>query len=163
MLTALCISFNDTDISAATPTNITMVDDRTNLKIFYSNKNSFVGDLVSLANQKQLYELDYKDNFSKVIYINSSFDTSKVKCIKPVTSNTLYSVATYDDIETELFFYSKTQYCIDTNFFYCDSKTFNLISLYSKFKNMISGEHSIPEKLEFYIFLLNMGIKIDDM
>lgn len=161
MLTALCISGNNT-------VNLelfqyTVLENYSNLKIFYSNKSNFINDLISLANQKQLYELNYKDHFSKVIYINSNFEISKIKSIKSVSPNTLYSVATYTDAESEVFFHNKTQYYIDPGFFYCDSKTFNLVSLYSKFKNMILGEHPIPEKSEFYIFLLNMGIKIDDI
>jgi hypothetical protein len=161
MVIAVCISGTD-DNHKSESFRHNLTKNLSDVVFFHSDDNSFDSSIFKLTNQKQRYELDCKQEFKLVIYIARDFFTTDVNIKNPKIC-TLYTINKYIDDYPEVFFHNLTQYHINTDFFYCDSKTFNIVSNFYKFKNMIKGEFPIPEKSKFYSFLLNMGVKVDDI
>jgi|TARA_B110000908_G_scaffold98554_1_gene116354 hypothetical protein len=140
-----------------------------NVKYFYYDdpSKSFERNVEKLALDKQQYELELLQNthqqhssfYDVCIYLNTyiSFENLNLE-FKGCDKNTVYTVSDYTEQQPKVFDMFK-QYNVSKDFFYCDSKTFNTIGLYNKFKHMTHDMYAVPQETFFYSFLQSMGIK----
>jgi hypothetical protein len=135
---------------------------------FQNNDDTFEKNITVLGIKKQRFELDRlletsqknESFFDVCVYVdtNVALDHYDINCATAIQKNTIYSLSKFVN-STEKVFGLFPQYHIDTEFFYCDSKTFNLISLFDKYKNITVGMYTVPSDTVFYSYLQCMGIK----
>ena len=120
---------------------------------------SFEHNIEKLAHDKQNYELNTKQVFDICVYINADTNLVLPQLETNIQPNTLYAMSEYTSAPTDLFFHYLPPLKINTDFFYCDSKTFNLMSLYRKWQRMISNQQPVPEDSMLYLHMMSVGIK----
>lgn len=134
----------------------------------YVEHQNFENTIAQLGIKKQKFELEKLQQtsvqtesfFDVCVYIDTlrSFDEYNKLTFTDFKKNTLYSLSKFVNDEEKVFNLFP-QYYVDTGFFYCDSKTFNLISQYNKYKNITVGMYTVPANTLFYSYIQCMGIK----
>jgi len=129
------------------------------IKFFNYNHpdDKFEKNIQKLFLDKQTYELSNRDFFDICIYINTDITIDhELPFVNHISPNTIYTISEWV-LDREVFGQFSNFY-VDQNFFYCDSKTFNVIGTYNKYIKMLENEYNLPPKTFFYGFLQNMGI-----
>jgi len=157
MLVACCISgVSDIDIKYLNFLN------KFNSVVYFNDQSANFGDAISnLSYMKNEYELVNKQKFDLCVYINSdNVILCDLQDVTTINANTLYSESHYlpGDIHVSCFGWYWA-YNVSSDFFYCDSKTFNLLGTYNSFVEILKDEFKLADEIFFYSFLHNMGIK----
>lgn len=127
-------------------------------EFFPINDMGFERNMFELGIQKQRHALSHMIDYDVVVYMNADMQADFLPIVCKPKPNTLYTIGGFSDEPAECWFHFRQQFILSKEFFFCDSKTFDIISLFYKFKQLINGERPIPDKTSFYIYLLNMGI-----
>ena len=119
--------------------------------------DKFEKNIQRLCIDKQSVELNTKEFFDLCVYINTNNEIDQdLPVIKSVSANTIYTISNW--LMDNGVFGKFSNFYVDQKFFYCDSKTFNVISTFEKYTQMLENEYKLPEQTFFYSFIQNMGI-----